>query len=419
MLPLEGIGVVDLSQNIAGPLCTMLLGDLGADVVKIERPEGGDEARSHAAGRGTSPYFASLNRSKRSVCLDLKAPEGNAALAALLRRSHIFVNNLRPGALARLRFDDDRLRRDFPHLVTCHITGFGRAGPWGDAPAYDQIIQGFSGLMSLTGPAGVGGYRTNASVADFVTGLFAATSVLASLRAAERRRASNGRGYEGPGAKGPGYDGPGGGEPGNEDGEGDIIHISLLAGMLNVLGYQSATYLSTGEAPEATGNEHPYIAPYGAYATRDGLLNVCVGNDRLFSRLCRALDLPGLADDRRFGDNASRVRNREALNELLEPVLVSAPSARWVEALRREGIPCGPVHTLPEALSHPQVDALDLILRFEDGLGGHHIQLRPPFESTRLQGEGRRRPPLLGEHTREVLDELRSATTLGGDPGGP
>jgi CoA:oxalate CoA-transferase len=231
MLPLEGFRVVDLSRNIAGPLATMLLGDLGADVVKVERPDGGAEARNHADDDGVSPYFAALNRNKRSVCLDLKTAEGTDALAALLGRADVLVENFRPGALDRLGFDDARLERDFPQLVVCHISGFGRTGPWAQAAAYDHIIQGFAGLMSLTGPAGTGGYRTNTSVADIVTGLFAATTVAATLCGRER-----------------------GSAPG-----GDIVHVSLLAGLLNALGYQAATYLTTGRAPAPTGNEHPYI----------------------------------------------------------------------------------------------------------------------------------------------------------------
>lgn len=385
-LPLTGVRVADLSRNIAGPLCTMLLGDLGADVIKVEREQGGDEARNHASGQGTSPYFAALNRNKRSVCLNLKEGTGQKALARLLRHCDVLVDNFRPGAMARLGFGDERLARDFPDLVVCHISGFGPTGPWAEAAAYDHIIQGFSGLMSLTGPAGVGGYRTNTSVADVVTGLFAATSVLASLHG--RHHLRGGRGGRG--------------------GQ-DIITISLLGGLLNALGYQAATYLSTGVAPQPTGNQHPYIVPYGTFATSDGTINVCVGNDRLFARFCAALGLPDLPDDARFTDNSARVRNRDALNEVIEATLGACPSAHWMTALRQEGVPCGPVHTLAEALSHEQVAALDIVTETGDGLGGRVSSLGPPFRSPRLEGMVRRRPPLLGEHTEEVLAELEQA----------
>ena len=386
-LPLEGVRAVDLSRNIAGPLCTMLLGDLGADVIKVERKDGGDEARHHGSSQGMSPYFAALNRNKRSVCLDLKDPAGSDALARLLRHSDVLVENFRPGALARLGFGDDRLARDFPDLIVCHISGFGPTGPWAEAAAYDHIIQGFSGLMSLTGPAGTGGYRTNTSVADVVTGLFAATSVLASLHGRARTD----------------------GHPGGSGGGQDIINVSLLGGLLNALGYQAATYLTTGVAPQPTGNQHPYIVPYGTFATSDGQVNVCVGNDRLFARFCRVLGLPDLPSDARFVDNTARVQHRTALDELIEPALAACTSAHWMEELRAEGIPCGPVHTLAEALASEQVAALGLVEATDDGLGGRLASLGPPFTSRRLDDRPRRRPPLLGEHTDEVLDDIARA----------
>lgn len=387
MLPLEGVSVVDLSRNIAGPLCAMILADLGAEVVKVERPEGGDEARNHAEADGTSPYFASLNRNKRSVCLDLKSEEGSSALEALLAHSDVLVENLRPGALDRLGFDDERLKREYPGLIVCHISGFGRTGPWAEAAAYDHIIQGFSGLMDLTGPAGTGGYRVGASVADVTTGLFAASAVLAALRAKERE---------------------------GSDGQGAIIDISLLASLLNMLGYHAATYLSTGHAPSAVGNEHSYIAPYGTYETADGLLNICVGNDSLFRRLCVVLEIPEVADDRRFADNVLRVKHRRELNEEIETALRRRTAAEWIELLREAQIPCGPVHSLPEALAHPQIRALDLILQIEDGKGTEFRQLAPPYKSSGWEMDVRYPPPRLGEHTEEVLDELR--TTEGQHP---
>ncbi|QBI19907.1 CoA transferase [Egibacter rhizosphaerae] len=385
-LPLDGIRVIDLSRNIAGPLCTMLLGDLGADVVKVERPGGGDEARNHSDDPGTSPYFASLNRNKRSICLDLKDGGDADRLARLLTHADVCVENLRPGALARLGFDDDRLARDFPELIMCHVSGFGRTGPWADAAAYDHIIQGFSGLMSLTGPPGEGGYRTNTSVADVVTGLFAATSLAASLRG---RRP----------------------EQGPQGETGDVIDVSLLGSLLNALCYQSATYLSTGVAPEPTGNEHPYIVPYGTYPTNDGHVSVCVGNNALFARFCRALGIEGALDDERFADNHARVRHRDELNALVRPALALRTSDEWLAAFAAEGIPSGPIHTLPEALDHPQVAALDLVHEVDNGVGGRYAHLRAPFSSPRLGGMIRRRPPLVGEHTAEVLAEVGEPTT--------
>jgi formyl-CoA transferase len=386
-LPLEGLRVIDLSRNIAGPMCTMLLGDLGAEVIKVERPGSGDESRGHADGAGISPYFAALNRNKRSICLDLKAQDDQRVLEALLTTSDAMVDNLRPGALDRLGFDDERFARDFPHLVVCHISGFGRVGPWAEATAYDHIIQGFAGLMSLTGPAGEGGYRTNTSVADVVTGLYAATSVTASL---------HGRVVTGP----------------RSGGGGDIIDLSLVGGLLNALCYQAATYLTTGVAPEPTGNQHPYIVPYGTYDTADGAINVCVGNNRLFERLCSVLGIAEVAADPRFASNRSRLHHRDELNAELEPAFRAGSAADWTDALRAVGVPVGPVHTLPEALEHEQVQALGIVRTMDDGYGGEVGHLGPPFRSPRL-GEARGlRPPRVGEHTEEIIDDLVAAGHL-------
>ena len=394
-LPLAGIRVIDLSRNIAGPLCTMLLGDLGADVIKVERPEGGDESRNHATKEGVSPYFAALNRNKRSICLDLASTEGAESLAALMARSDVVVDNFRPGALDRLGFGDERLARDFPDLLVSHISGFGPTGPWAQATAYDHIVQGFSGLMSLTGPAGVGGYRTNTSVADIVTGLFTATALAASLRGRVGKASGAEQVHEAAAAA-----------------AGDIIDVSLLGGLLSALSYQSATYLTTGVAPKPTGNQHPYIVPYGTYPTKDGLLNVCVGNNRLFLRFCTTLGLAELADDSRFASNSQRVSHRDELNEYLELALVSRTTDEWSDLLHAQGIPVGPVHTLPEALEHPQVEALELIEVVEDGVGGCFRHLGLPFRSSRLQDLVQRRPPLLGEHTEEILTELAESGCL-------
>lgn len=376
MLPLEGISVVDLSRNIAGPLCAMLLGDLGADVIKIERPDGGDEARNHAESGGVSPYFGSLNRNKRSLQIDLKTDRGAEVLDALLARSDVLVDNLRPGALERLGFGDDRLRTDYPRLIACHVSGFGRRGPWARAPAYDQIIQGFGGLMSLTGPPGEGGHRVGASVADFTTGLFACSAVQGALRRREH------------------------------GGDGTIIEVSLLASLLNLLGYHAATYLQTGEAPVSLGNQHPYIAPYGTFPTREGRVNLCVGNDRLFARLCEAIGIAEVAGDPRFASNALRIQHRAELNACIEGALAERPAAEWIEVLREAGVPSGPVHSLAEALAHPATEALDLVLEIPDAHGGVYRQLGVPYSASGWQTEVRHPPPLAGEHTAEILAEL-------------
>jgi crotonobetainyl-CoA:carnitine CoA-transferase CaiB-like acyl-CoA transferase len=266
-------------------------------------------------------------------------------------------------------------------LIVCHISGFGHVGPWAEAAAYDQIVQGFAGIMSLTGPAGVGGQRVGASIADVATDLFAVSAVLAALRAREH----------------------------DADGSGTIIEVSLLASLLNVLGYQAAAYQSTGNEPAATGNHHTYIAPYGTYRGADRQFNLCVGNDAQFGRLCKVLELPEIAKDPRFANNTLRVRNRDELDILIEPVLRRHPVEEWIKVMQSAGIPCGPVHSLSEALAHPQTQALDLVLEIERENGARFAQLGSPFKSSGWETDVRFPPPLLGEHTEEVLSELRAA----------
>jgi crotonobetainyl-CoA:carnitine CoA-transferase CaiB-like acyl-CoA transferase len=369
-------------------MCAMILGDLGADVIKVERPGMGDEARRHGDEGRTSPYFASLNRNKRSICIDLKTSEGIDLLDTLLARSDVLIENLRPGAMERLGFGDERIRTGYPHLTVCHITGFGRDGPWADAAAYDHIIQGFSGFMSLTGPAGSGGFRAGASIADVTTGTFACNSILAALLA---QRADGARGQ----------------------GRGSIIDISLLGSMLNVLGYQSATYLSTGAAPEPVGNEHPYIAPYGSFATSDnGMVNICVGNDLLFERLCKVVDLPHIARDSRFINNASRVEHREDLNRLLRPACRARGTEELLSELRKAGVPCGPIHSLLDALNHPQTEALGMTFSTRDSRGDLFRLLQLPFTSSTWEATVRRPPPCLGEHEDMIIAELEEDSEL-------
>lgn len=382
MLPLERFRVVDLSRNIAGPMCAMILGDLGADVIKVERPGAGDEARRHGDEDRTSPYFAALNRNKRSICIDLKTNEGTKLLGALLARSDVLIENLRPGAMERLGFGDERIRDRYPHLTVCHITGFGREGPWAGAAAYDHIIQGFSGLMNLTGPPGAGGFRAGASIADVATGAFACNSILAALLAqGEDRMAGQKRG--------------------------SIIDISLLGSMLNVLAYQAATYLTTGTAPEPVGNEHPYIAPYGSFETGDqGMINICVGNDLLFERLCEVLGLSHAIRDARFVRNADRVEHREDLNKLLRSACRARNTDELLRDLRTAGVPCAPIHSLQEALDHPQTEALGLTFETRDSRGDPFRLLRLPFTSSTWETSVRMPPPRLGEHEDVIIAEL-------------
>jgi crotonobetainyl-CoA:carnitine CoA-transferase CaiB-like acyl-CoA transferase len=359
MPPLDGICVLDLSRVLAGPYCTMLLADLGADVVKIERPGDGDETRTWGppyAG-GESTYFLSVNRGKRSVALDLARPDAQEALARLAREAQVVVENFRPGVAERLGAGYERLSHENPGLVYCSITGFGD-----DRPGYDFVVEAESGLMAVTGEEGGPPLKVGVAVVDVLAGYAAATGVLAALVA----------------------------------GRGERIEISLYDTAVSALVNVSGTALVTGEEPGRYGNAHPSIVPYQTFAAADGLISVAGANDRLYRRLCEAIERPELAEDERYRTNSSRVAHREELVGELERVFASRPGDEWVERFKRAGVPAGKVRGVLDALAnartvtveHPTVGTLSLV----------PSPLGPRGETAP--------PPLLGQHTREVLAEV-------------
>ncbi len=374
--PLDGLRVLDLSRVLAGPFCTMLLADLGADVVKVERPGTGDETRAwgppHAGGEAA--YFLSVNRSKRSAALDLKDPEDLAAVRALAAGSDVVIENFRPGAADALGLGYGALRADRPGLVYCSISGFGHAREPADRPGYDFVAQAECGLMAITGhesPAKVG-----VAVVDLFAGYNAALGILAALR----RRDSTG--------------------------EGEHVRVSLLDSGLAALVNVAQSALVTGEEPRRHGNAHPSIVPYETFAAADGLVALAAANDGLFRRACAVLDRPELPDDPRFATNPDRVRNREALRPLIEEAFAARDADAWVAALMDAGVPAGRVRGVREAfaaaavagdpatvaVTHPTAGELELV---RAPLDLREAGLRPPAP-----------PPLLGEHTAEVLEEL-------------
>jgi crotonobetainyl-CoA:carnitine CoA-transferase CaiB-like acyl-CoA transferase len=379
--PLAGLLVADFSRVLAGPFATMLLGDLGADVVKVEHPDGGDETRGWGPPwhGDHSTYYLAVNRNKRSVALDLKDDDGRRAARALAGRADVVVENFRAGALERLGLGYEEVARDNPGLVWCAISGFGREA--GAAlPGYDFLVQAMSGLMSITGPAGGEPTKVGVALVDVLTGLYAATGVLAAL--AERERT----------------------------GRGQRVEVSLLGSALASLVNQASSYLCTGRPPRAMGNRHPSITPYETLATADRPLVVAVGNDAQFARLCRVLGRPEAAADPRFATNADRVGNRDALAGLLEEALAARGAADWVTALADAGVPCGLVNDVGEAFA----------LAERLGLGpvadaGGVPQVANPIRLSASPATYRLAPPALGEHTAEVLAWL--ATPPPGDPG--
>jgi crotonobetainyl-CoA:carnitine CoA-transferase CaiB-like acyl-CoA transferase len=387
--PLSHIRVLDLSRIMAGPWASQVLADLGADVVKIERPEAGDDTRgwgppflTGADGRPTreSGYYLSVNRGKRSVAIDLATPQGQAVVRALAARSDIVLENFKAGALARYGLAYPDLKAVKPNLIYCSITGFGQSGPRRDAAAYDFMIQAMGGLMSVTGERddlpGGGPQKVGIPIVDIMTGMYAAVGVLAALARRERT------------------------------GEGEYIDLAMLDVQAAILANQAMNFLLSGQAPKRNGNRHPNIQPQDVFRCADGHLALAVGNDAQFRRFCVLLGEPALADDPRFATNRARVDNLPALHALIADRLEREPLAWWLEALEREGIPCGPINTVPMVLDDPQIRHRQMLRRLPHPLAGEVPQLVSPLKLENAALAFERPPPLLGEHTREVLSEL-------------
>ncbi|MEU2659486.1 CoA transferase [Streptomyces sp. NPDC007325] len=376
---LSGIVVADFGRVLAGPYMTMLLADLGADVIKIERPDGGDDTRAWGPpfADGQATYFLGVNRNKRSVALDLTDPDGLAAARAIVDRADVLVENFRPGTMDRLGLGFEEVRRSNPGLVYCSVTGFGTDG--GAAlPGYDLLVQAMGGLMSVTGEPDGQGTKAGVALVDVITGLHAGLGVLAALRHRERT------------------------------GEGQRVEVSLLGSLLSALTNQAAAHLGAGVVPRAMGNRHPSITPYEVFEARDRPLVLAVGNDRQFRALCERIGRPGLAEDERFATNTARVAHREELTAALAGPLASRTADAWFEELTAAGVPCGPINDLAGAFA--LADRLGLDARLPDGSAGPG-QVAHPVRFGATPPAYRSTPPRLGEHTREVLAEYHLWTT--------
>lgn len=375
---LSNLCIVDLSRNVAGPLCTMYMADLGAEVIKIERPDGGDSTRKHGPPfiNEESAYYLSLNRNKKSVAIDLKTAAGKEVLHRLLSRADVIVNNFRPGVMKRLGFDYETLREDYPSLIYCSITGFGTDGPWAERHAYDHIMQGFSGFMSVTGPEQVGNYRVGISIGDIITGLHA----LYGIQAALYKRKETGKGY--------------------------FVETSLLESMVASLTFQAGHYFATGEAPTPHGNDHPMIQPYGTFRTKDGMINLCVGNNPMFERLCNAINRPDISKDRRFTHNPDRVQHRAELRVLLETAFTVQETEFLVEHLGKEGVACGPVNNIAQVFKHPQVLHRKMLLETEHPTAGKINLTGFPVKFSEEGPSLQYPPPVLGDYTHSLLAQL-------------
>lgn len=394
MNALDGIRVLDLSRVLAGPWCTQTLADLGADVIKIERPGTGDDTRSWGppflqddAGHDTAEaaYYLGTNRNKRSVTCDIARPEGQALIRELAAHCHVFVENFKVGDMARYGLDHETIRRINPRIVYCSITGFGQTGPYRDRAGYDYAIQGMGGLMSITGERddlGGGPQKVGVAVADLFTGMYATVAILAALRHAERT------------------------------GEGQHVDMALLDAQVAMLANLGANYLVSGKVPGRAGNAHQNIVPYQVFETapapdggKDHLI-LAVGNDGQFAKFCEVAGRPELARDPRFAKNQDRVRNRGVLVPMLEDVLRGRPKAQWLAALEAAKVPCGAINNIAEVFADPHVRERGMVHEWPHPL---HAGLRLVNSPMKLGATPVRTdlpPPLLGQHTTEVLQEL-------------
>ncbi|MGG1659946.1 CaiB/BaiF CoA transferase family protein [Brevibacillus sp. NRS-1366] len=378
MQALDGIRVLDLSRTLAGPFCTMLLGDMGADIIKVEQPELGDETRRFTPPTwdGISSYYLASNRNKRSMTIDLKSDEGKEIIYSLVKNTDVFVENFRTGTMEKLGFGYDELQAINPRLIYCSVSGFGRTGPERNRAGYDLLLQGFGGLMSITGEADGTPAKVGTSIVDMNAGMFAVYGILTALIAREKT------------------------------GLGQFIDVSLLDGQVVLLNYLATSYFATGKPAGRMGTAHPSLVPYQAFSTCDGQIILAIANDGLWKKACQALGWEDLAGDDRFVMNADRVAHRSELIDLIQGRLSRLNSEVVYELLDAAGVPCGPIHSIDEVLHHPHVREREMILEMEHPIVKNLKVPGFPVKLSATPAKANRYPPLLGEHTDEVLGEL-------------
>ena len=376
-----------MTRVLAGPTCTQILGDLGAGVIKIERPGRGDDSRgmgppylTDAQGKDTaeSAYFLSVNRNKRSVTLNLTTEEGQELARRMIGKCDVVVENFRTGALAQYGLAYDQIREAYPTLVYCSVTGFGQTGPYAERGGYDYLVQGMGGIMSVTGEPGGAPTKVGVGVSDIITGMYAAIAIQAALRHRDLT------------------------------GEGQHIDMALLDSQVAWLSYVGENYLVSGKMPQRLGSQHPNIMPYQVFRASDGLMVLAVGNDAQFTRFCEFAGCPDLAADERYTTNAGRVKNRDGLTPVLADIIASKSIAHWVEGLVGVNVPCSPINTIDQVFADPQVVARKMKINMpHPHLSGETMDLiASPLRLSRSPVSYRQAPPQLGEHTAEVLEEL-------------
>jgi formyl-CoA transferase len=384
--PLSHIRVLDLTRVLAGPWCAQNLADLGAEVIKVERPKKGDDSRAFGPpwlkdkeGRETNVagYFLAANRGKKSITIDISKKEGADIVRELAKRADVVLENYKSGDLVRYGLGYEDLKAINPRIIYCSITGFGQTGPYREKPGYDFMVQGMGGFMSVTGERdnkpGGGPQRAGVPIVDIMTGMYSTVAVCAAIAHREK------------------------------SGTGQFIDMALLDTQVAILANQAMNYLVSGEPPGRLGNTHPNIVPYQTVKTKDGDIIVACGNDNLFTRFCQATNAPELLKDPRFATNGARVDNRDVLDELLIPIMAKKTTAEWVETLEAAGVPCGPINNLKEVFDNPQVKARGLRVELQHPKVGQVSVVRSPMRFSETPVEHALPPPLLGEHTDEVL----------------
>ena len=375
--PLDGIKVLDLTRVLAGPYATMLLGDLGAEVIKIEQPGTGDESRNFGPFKnGFSLYFMSVNRGKRSITLNLKTERGQAIFKQLLAYTDIVVENFRPGTMQKLGLDYDTLKAEHPSLIYAACSGFGQTGPYAQQGAYDMIIQGMGGIISITGEPEGPPVRVGTSISDITAALFTTIGVLSALHHR------------------------------NQTGKGQFVDVAMLDSLVAVLENAVVRYFATGEAPKPLGARHPAITPFEAFASADGHVIIALGNDTLWAKFCEHVNRQNLISDARFRTNADRTENHAELFPILSEIMSQRTTDDWIDTLGKIGVPCGPINAMDKVVSHPQVQAREMITRVAHHITGAVEVPGVPIKLSETPGNVDTPAPSLGEHTTEILTDI-------------
>jgi crotonobetainyl-CoA:carnitine CoA-transferase CaiB-like acyl-CoA transferase len=376
IMPLSRINVVDLTRIIAGPFCTLLLADMGAEVIKVEPPEGDPLRAQGVIKDGLSWYYTSYNRNKKSIILDLYIDDGKEILKSLMRKSDIVVDNFRPGVMSKMGFSYSRLKELRQDIIYCGITGFGAGGPYKDRPAFDFIAQAISGFMSLNGCEGEEPMRVGVPISDLIAGLYAALGIVSSLLHR------------------------------SQTGEGQEIQTSLVDGLYSFMSYMAANFLASGELPKRTGNDHPIVSPYGIFRASDGDIAIAPSNDQFYFKLINVLGLNHLKDDPEFTSNDLRVAKRAKINAIIQEKIAMQSQEYWIEVLNKAGVPCSTVRNLRKAFNDPQVHHQEMIIEAEHPGHGKVKMVGFPIKLSQSPCRIRRPAPKLGEHTEEVLTGL-------------